>query len=775
MYTQLNQLKKTNSKNKEAYAHLESEIFFANENVNFTYLQMLVARYQDQMHQFKIVVSRGNSITLLNKVSDQVQVLAKQLQRVNELLNARIFILDKKMKAQAVSKEVSQLQGLSNQYKSELNTIAQLNQQLFNFRSVLDKALQTELSLRQGLPGMGGQGWLDMGAELLIVPRLTYHLMVSIGRGIADTVMSEASLFWVLFAMLELSWIGAYYAIKRFFRKHVSVIKRHAASHIDVKQLALQVGSHCLLGATVLANLMTVFILCKLPFANYSFVLNLGLIILLFKGLITTARLSLVETLQDRAGQDVRLYQRLKWTFFVGGVVTVLTVFVNQLPVIYELKDLFDRMFLVFLFVVSVLLLRSREMLPQLIVAHIDEAHFYVRRMVRLFSLLIPLIFMVNSMVGLCGYVNLVLTMSWYEGIFLMLLVGYLVIRGLLSEGLMWLSDWAIRMSANGWLWTEAFLKPIDKVVRAGLFLSFWAVLFLLYGWDRQSPVVERLYKLLHYHVVDVLNTTITPIAIIEVLVVMSFLFWAARWTREFVFRILATRTRDMGVRNSIAMFSQYAMITVGILICLRVLGIDFKALAVVAGMFAFGVGLGLRDLVNNFACGFLLLIERPLKVGDIVVIEGQEGEVIHIGGRAVTIRTFDHMEMMVPNSEVFNKSFINWTAKDTIVRTVIDMKINRHDNPHQIQSIIHDVLRNFKEVLTDPVPEVFLKELNDSLSEFEVRYYINVRHVRSRVWMRSEILFAIWDAFEKAGIEAPYPIHAVRVKEGEPVYMAPG
>jgi potassium efflux system protein len=195
----------------------------------------------------------------------------------------------------------------------------------------------------------------------------------------------------------------------------------------------------------------------------------------------------------------------------------------------------------------------------------------------------------------------------------------------------------------------------------------------------------------------------------------------------------------------------------IGILIILRVLGIDFRALTVVAGMFFFGVGLGLRDLFNNFACGFLLLIERPIRVGDIVSINGSEGDVIHIGSRAVTIRTFDHMELLVPNAEIFSKTFINWTAKDNIVRTVFHLKVNRSDNPHEIQKLIYDVLAAHKAVLKDPEPEVFMKELMEE-TEFEIRYYINIRHVKSRMGVRSEVLADLWDIFAKHNIEPPYP-----------------
>ena len=266
------------------------------------------------------------------------------------------------------------------------------------------------------------------------------------------------------------------------------------------------------------------------------------------------------------------------------------------------------------------------------------------------------------------------------------------------------------------------------------------------------------------------LKTSITPLNIIELAVIISLLYWAARWTREFMYRLLLSRTKDLGLRNSIAILSQYAMIVVGVFICLRLLGIDLKALAFAASAFALGVGLGLRDLVNNFACGFLLLIERPLRVGDTVTINDHEGEVTHIGGRAVTIRTSDHMDMLVPNAEIFSKSFVNWTAKDNIVRTLISIKINRHDDPNAVQDIIYKVLGQHKDVLQDPAPEVFLKELADGLMEFEVRYYINLRQVKSRSGLRSEVLIAIWEAFEKHDIQPPYPHHEIYLKNTSPV-----
>jgi potassium efflux system protein len=402
---------------------------------------------------------------------------------------------------------------------------------------------------------------------------------------------------------------------------------------------------------------------------------------------------------------------------------------------------------------------------PGLILPHIDDRRLYLKKTVRLLGLLMPLILLVNTAVGLFGFVNLVLTISWYESIFVAVLVSYLVLRGLMIEGMSGLSSLVIRHVNNGWLWTEAFLKPLDKILRTVLFFTGWLVLFAFYGWNQQSPVVIQLNNLLHYHLVDLFNASITLLSIVEASVVVSLTFWAGRWMREFVFRMMSARTADMGLRNSIAIFSQYATIILGVLLCLKVLGIGLGALNVVAGALAFGVGLGLRDLFNNFACGFLMLIERPLRVGDIVSINDYEGEVMHIGGRAVTIRTWDHLDVFVPNAEIFSKSFTNWTSKDHVVRTVATIKIHRHDNPQDVQALVYHVLQNQKDVLREPAPEVFLKDMSGALMEFEVRYFINLRQIKSRIGLRSEVLMAIWKSFEVHGIRPPYPHQEVHVQ----------
>lgn len=773
LQNELKHLEHSKTKNNQAMVKLQNEIFYANENINYMYLEMLIVRYQDQIQQLKVSISRSSSITLLNKVSEQTIALSKQFSRLQNLLTARIDSLEKRKSFYEQEKMenatyLAELTDLGNQYKNAMKNLDRLTQDLASFRMTLDQSLQQELSARQGLLGFGVKAWLDLGNEIIIVPTLAFQLIKNLTQEIIKAVSHISLGLWIVFGLLEWSWILLFHLTYRMLGKYVLSIPDHELGHVSLKWLLTKLLQRNFLDIALIGNLLLFFILIGIPPQSYSFLINIILSCLFFKMVFIATRLCLVETVHDRAGVDVRLYDRLKWAFLVGGVITVLTVFLHQLPIIYEVKDLFYRLFLLFLIVVAIFFIKSWDVLPGLILHHIDEQRTYLRRIVRLVGLLIPLLILFNSVMGLFGFLNFVLTVTWYESVFLVVLVCYLILRGLLSELMEYASRLLIRHVSNGWLWTEAFLKPVDKVLRISLFLTAWFILFFFYRWDRQSLVVESLNKLLHYQLIDILNTTITPLNLIELALVGSLLYWAARWTREFVYRFLLSRTKDLGIRNSIAILSQYTMILIGILIGLRILGIDIRALTWIASAFALGVGLGLRDLANNFVCGFLLLLERPLRVGDTVTLGGHEGDVMHIGGRAVTIRTWDHMEVLVPNAEIFSKTFINWTAKDHIVRSVITIKMHRHESPHDVQTLIYQTLADCPNVLSDPPPEVFLKELVDELTEFEIRYYVNLRQIKSRISVRSEVLIAIWDQFEKHGIKPPFPHHEVHLSHSQ-------
>ena len=157
------------------------------------------------------------------------------------------------------------------------------------------------------------------------------------------------------------------------------------------------------------------------------------------------------------------------------------------------------------------------------------------------------------------------------------------------------------------------------------------------------------------------------------------------------------------------------------------------------------------------------------MKVGDLVSVSTFEGSVTHIGMRATTVKTWDHMEVLVPNALIFETSFTNWTRQDSIVRSVVTIRISRQDDPHVIRDIITDVLEKSDEVVSDPAPQVFLREIQEPLLEFELRYFIDLSLGRSRPATRSKVLFEIWEAFNENGIKPPHPQHDVHILSNFP------
>lgn len=799
LYGEMKNSEAKSSKNQ--YSRLESEIFYANENINLVYLKTLIARYKDQLRQIRLSIARTNSISLLNSLSDQTQTLGKQISRVDKLIDHRVEIIKKRqtiynhekqsknshLKPEASSgavtqqvlpstaaEPVGQFAELEGLYEDLRTDVAHFSKRLADFNQTLDKSVQHELAARQGLPGFSSHAWLDLGKEVLLVPTLSFQLIKGFAFSLVRALERMALAQWLLFGLLEALFVLAFSYTRKNLLRLLEQASALDVAVINTRQLLGSLLFRNLRLIAIIANAWLLFYFWAIPRGQFDWLIDLALVWLLFRLVLTIARTGLVETVHDVKGRDVQLYLHLKTLFIFGTVITSLTVFIHQLPLIYEIKDLFDRLFLLMLLVVSLLILRSWRVVPQLILQYVDPRRTYLRRIIYFLGVFIPSLLFINSLIGLFGFVNLVGMISWYEGVFTLVLVTYFIVRAFLSDLMEFLSHLMIRHVNNGWLWTEAFLKPLHKVLHLLLFLGAWVLLFLLYGWNQQSPVVERLNKLLLYPIIDVLNTTITPISILELIVASSLFYWAARWTREFVYRLLLSKTSDLGIRNSMAILSQYGVVIIGVLICLRLLGIDLHALFLVASGLLIAISFGLRDLVNNFACGLILLFERPIRVGDIVCVNDQEGKVTHIGSRAVTVRTWDHMEIIVPNTEIFNKSFINWTVQDDIVRTVISIKIDRKDSPYEVQKLIHSVLKENKDVLFDPEPEVFLKDMVDNHSEFEVRYYINVRKVHSRVGVRSDVLFSLWQAFDKHGIKIPNLQREIFIKNQLPLLPAP-
>ena len=471
----------------------------------------------------------------------------------------------------------------------------------------------------------------------------------------------------------------------------------------------------------------------------------------------------LLERLNDVSGYDVKLYYRLKWLILMGGISTGLMIYSHEFPLSFVLQDLFDRLFMLFILTVSLVFWKSRDVLPYLLPSFMMHKKPHVKRVLLLLGLCIPITLLTTAFLGLMGYINLAWSMSRYEAYVLIIASGYVLARGLLGDALDLISEWMVTVLHNGWLWVEAILKPLDKLLRFALVLTSVLILLYWFGLLNDPTFLAGAVTLGQYALIHWAGVYITLFSLAEFIALLLIFIWATKWSREFCYRWLYAHIADPGIRNSFSVFTQYGVVLFGCFLTLRVLGIDFTGMMVVLGGLAVGMGFGLRDFASNIVGGIMLLIERPVREGDLITIGEHEGRVAHIGIRSMRVSSWDNMEVLVPNAETFNKPFTNWTHQDSVVRSVVPIKVSRADDPEFIQHMIYAVLSGISEILNDPAPQVYLKQIDEALIEFEVRYFINVQ-LHTRFEIRSKVLLAIMSQFKLHGIKPPVPPLAVEL-----------
>ncbi len=258
--------------------------------------------------------------------------------------------------------------------------------------------------------------------------------------------------------------------------------------------------------------------------------------------------------------------------------------------------------------------------------------------------------------------------------------------------------------------------------------------------------------------------------AILAAVVVFLLVTMGTQWTTGVVDKRLLQRTRlDAGERDSIMTLVNYAGMVAAILIALPIAGVGLSKLAIVAGALSVGIGFGLQSIVNNFVSGLILLFERPIKMGDWIVVSAGEGYVKRIGARATEIQTFDRASVIIPNSELVSSAVQNWFYKGRLGRLRVAVGVSYDSDPEQVRDILLDCAKQHPSISSNPATTVLWKDFGESSLDFELRAFVrNYADARTIV---SDLRFAIFKAFKAAGVEIPFPQRDLHIRsDGTPV-----
>ncbi|PWG65414.1 mechanosensitive ion channel domain-containing protein [Spiribacter halobius] len=260
---------------------------------------------------------------------------------------------------------------------------------------------------------------------------------------------------------------------------------------------------------------------------------------------------------------------------------------------------------------------------------------------------------------------------------------------------------------------------------------------------------------------------------IAAITVLVTGLFLTNLFRRWLSNRVLPHTRLDIGARNSVAAGAGYLGVGLALVLAVATLGVDFSNLAIVAGALSVGIGFGLQNVVQNFAAGLLLLIERPIKVGDWIIVGGNEGTVKHISVRSTEIETFDRSSVIVPNSDLISLPVTNWTHKNRIARVIVPVRVAYGSDTAAVAETLHRCARENRDVLRHPAPTALFLGFGDSCLNFELRCFIG--DTDRYLDVRSDLHFAVDQAFREAGIVMPFPQRDVHLQGGQDHGPPPG
>ena len=243
-----------------------------------------------------------------------------------------------------------------------------------------------------------------------------------------------------------------------------------------------------------------------------------------------------------------------------------------------------------------------------------------------------------------------------------------------------------------------------------------------------------------------------------------------ARWLGK----LLVSRMNAAGVNPDLVHLAQRVYLVVVLLIfvftILELLNVPLTAFAFISGAVAIGIGFGAQNIINNFISGWILLWERPIRIGDFLEIGETEGTVEAINTRSTRIKRVDGVHLLIPNSYLLENIVVNWTLIDKVTRTQVRVGVAYGSPVREVEALIYRAVREHPEVLERPEVNVMFDSFGDNALEFEVYFWALAGSEKGLRGIRSDIRFRIDELFREAGIVIAYPQRDVHIDGIGPV-----
>ena len=766
---------------------LKTQIQEANEHAQQVMRLLQLNHIEKQIQQWEASSQQEGTeiyqqLENLKNLIEKINNLFLEINGLQELLQGKLELLEQQLEvakktgetlsgpSSTYNKQSQQLlEQLKNTLQKESDKLPKLREQAQELQAQVEKRYKETIHLSlfrlRKLP-VNVTEWQILLEQLTPLPGLFIQQVQLTWQGFLQAFEHTNRQRWFITSIIAFIWLGSLILLlawsKHILTRLTSTPKPSFMVHsfwVGLRLLQMNV-----MNVAVAGILLLIIWLTQPTSSSATFVLILVFGWLGVKWLTNLFWLLLNENLE---GQNrLKTYLQLQGMLLVMGLLTIMTALVHVEQEGYVLKvplmarDLIDTLFMLFLSLTVWPLLRLRKMMLNTETSGIQG---YWRLVMNFITWLVPLFILLVSILGLIGYLNLGWSIAKHLSLSVLALTGWLLARGLVADVINLWVNFASRHGNYASLWTESLIPLVHKLLEVTL-LAVAIIGFLwINGWS-DVATQKLIAEFLSYPLFTMGNSSITISNILLSLFILWIVFWFGSWSRQITYQWVYQNVSDSGVRHSLSVFTQYAVILIGLLIALNVIGINLTTLTVFAGAIGVGIGFGLQSIVNNFLSGIILLVERPVRAGDLVDVASYHGIVKQIGIRSLTIQTLDRQEAIVPNSEFVSNTFVNYTLSDRLRRITLNIHVSYDDDLYLAQNILKEILEEKSEVLQTPPYAIYLWEFTDFSVHFFVFYFVDMREVNF-VKVKSEILFQIWERFKVAGIRMPYPQQDVHLK----------
>ena len=219
----------------------------------------------------------------------------------------------------------------------------------------------------------------------------------------------------------------------------------------------------------------------------------------------------------------------------------------------------------------------------------------------------------------------------------------------------------------------------------------------------------------------------------------------------------------DTGMRYALLTISRYGIFTLCVLIALSFIHLDLGRIGWLMAAVGFGLGFGMQEIFSNFISGLILLVERPVRIGDIVKVGGVLGTVSRINIRATTVTDFDRLEIIIPNKDFITQQVTNWTLGNKMIRVIVPIGVAYGSDPNEIVELLLGIVKEDDNILKDPGPSALFLEHGDSSLNFELRCFIEDADLL--LTTKSYLNTRINEELNKRGIEIPFPQRDIHIR----------